>query len=1115
MLVEHTKGIFHLHLITEFLFWRCLKSFLQRAIRQPTVIYFAGHGFRTLDKFIDDKQDGYLATSESKSGVQGSFTMDALNDFISKSELGSLVMLLDCCHAGTLVEQRIEQQNLLRLTQSIIGEKRNYCLLAACRDFERAREGEKHGIFTAAVLQGLSEENDWAVDEEITSNSLFEFVSRKLRSSGQEPIQQTGPSTLIPLVTLASRKKESQQQQDKFKVSSKDNLEKPFILPKKDISQFTGRTEELKKLELQLLNPNRDKTENIVGISGGGGLGKSTLASRFASLYKNDFPDGIIGLPVDGKKIHEVARDFARKGGREIEEDEDFSPTNIMQEVFANRRILLIFDNADNADLKVLHPGGLCSLIITTRDRSIHGSFSIPQEAIIDLSVFPNDDAKEFLQVIIGKRIDKEPEAVDRILELTDNLPLALEIVGCALQQEPELSLSRYVEYLEEEEDRLEELKHGDDNELNVTASIKVSLKFLETPDIDLFACLSVCARDGFSLETATQAGGLLRHAESRRRLRKLHRFSLLNSVGEGRYAFHTLVRIYAQALAQEQNLWDSATRRHAEYFLNFIQTNDVENPEVAEEIIENFEDILQAAQWLRKHAVSDQQKEIAYQFALDLRPFLLRYGYSEQALDLMTGFQEWAEQLSDWYASVRFKIQQAKYLAIEDDFLEAELVLKNAQDIIERISDTLQRQESQLKQLNSLGGILRKQGKFEEAIATFEHQLDIAEASKEQMQIAIGLTGLAAVLQKQEKFEEAIAALNRATAIYEILGDKEQTAIGLNRIGGLLERQGKLEEACAVFKRAIAIAETIDSKLSLIIGLNCLAGVLQKQDKIEEVITTFECLIRVSETTDQWRVPITMNRLGRLLEEQGDFERAINVLKRSIEIAEALGEQKQVSIALGSLSEIYIQQNDLDAAVTALHEKIILQSTLDEQQQYLEVAWVRLRTICKECSNLEQSIAAFENYVEIAKKVNDKKNWAIGLHCLGTALADKGDIEAAVITILRSIFISKSIDDGKQSVFGYSLLGKTIQLQNNKRRLIINIKNELLNSQDINMRMKPSSILHWLGKIFQNGKNFEDAIFTFWQSIAVSEILNDQDSLITTIKRLRELLIQQNRYES
>lgn len=156
--------------------------FQSRAQYQEVVLYFAGHGFRVKDALTSHER-GYLATSDATADGQNAIPFDSLNQLLGEAELGSLVVLLDCCYAGSMLE---EQRRLLQPTQATLSRKQNSCLIAACRDFEKAREGKEHGVFTAAVLQGLAAEN--AVQGTVTSNDLFGFVERELRNSGQEVI---------------------------------------------------------------------------------------------------------------------------------------------------------------------------------------------------------------------------------------------------------------------------------------------------------------------------------------------------------------------------------------------------------------------------------------------------------------------------------------------------------------------------------------------------------------------------------------------------------------------------------------------------------------------------------------------------------------------------------------------------------------------------------------------------------------------------------------------------------------------------------------------------------------------------------------------------------------
>ena len=171
-----------------------LRTFmLEKAKGGEGLIYFAGHGFEAPS--LTGQRKGYLATFDcNKEDGQNAIAFDDLNALIAKSPLSSLVVLLDCCYAGSLIER-----SLLQSSFPVFNSKQDYCLITASRTFERAREDAEGGIFTKAVLEGLAENQADETSGAINVNDLISFVSRQLKQSGQEPIYMGGGRS-IPLV---------------------------------------------------------------------------------------------------------------------------------------------------------------------------------------------------------------------------------------------------------------------------------------------------------------------------------------------------------------------------------------------------------------------------------------------------------------------------------------------------------------------------------------------------------------------------------------------------------------------------------------------------------------------------------------------------------------------------------------------------------------------------------------------------------------------------------------------------------------------------------------------------------------------------------------------------
>jgi tetratricopeptide (TPR) repeat protein len=157
----------------------------------------------------------------------------------------------------------------------------------------------------------------------------------------------------------------------------------PFVVPQQDASSFSGRDPELETLRRVLL----EDVCPVAGLSGSPGVGKSALAVHFATLFRDRFADGVIGIRVEDKTADAIAREFARTSaktrGEPFDVEDERDAATIMQSVFSDRKVLLIFDNADKANVRRLIPGGHSRTIITTRDRGLLVQLDIPPAATL------------------------------------------------------------------------------------------------------------------------------------------------------------------------------------------------------------------------------------------------------------------------------------------------------------------------------------------------------------------------------------------------------------------------------------------------------------------------------------------------------------------------------------------------------------------------------------------------------------------------------------------------------------------------------------------------------------------------------------------------------------
>ena len=98
--------------------------------------------------------------------------------------------------------------------------------------------------------------------------------------------------------------------------------------------------------------------------------------------------------------------------------------------------------------------------------RNCNRNLNLGTTGQIDLNRFSLKETHDLLVSLLDEnRVDAEPHAVERIHNLVGGLPLAIRIVGGALDDEKETSLDEFADRLENEKNRLY-LKDPDDKEL-------------------------------------------------------------------------------------------------------------------------------------------------------------------------------------------------------------------------------------------------------------------------------------------------------------------------------------------------------------------------------------------------------------------------------------------------------------------------------------------------------------------------------------------------------------------------------------------------------------------------------------------------------------------------
>ncbi|WP_089007842.1 ATP-binding protein [Micromonospora viridifaciens] len=333
------------------------------------------------------------------------------------------------------------------------------------------------------------------------------------------------------------------------------------------IGDFTGRAAELAWIFrlADALDESADRS-NAAVISGGAGLGKTTLVVRAAHRLRDRFPGGVHFLDALGMSARPVGSDeiltrvLRALGVRDQQIPEDAAErAGRYRQLLRQKRVLVVVDDATSeAQVRPLIPGGGHSQLLVTSRRLLAGLEGVHR---LHLDPMPAADASELLRRILAERADvPDDHDVQDLVDLLGGLPLAVRIVGNRLVSRPIWSAGDLVARLSVDGRRLDQLSAGD---LKVAAAFDMSYEQLPDAARQLFRRAALVPGPDFSAALAAVLGGVaVPVAEDQ--LDDLVDLGLMEIAEGGRYRFHDLVRLYAQQRLEREDSADTviAVRR-------------------------------------------------------------------------------------------------------------------------------------------------------------------------------------------------------------------------------------------------------------------------------------------------------------------------------------------------------------------------------------------------------------------------------------------------------------------------------------------------------------------------------------------------------------------------
>ncbi|GAB1690851.1 BTAD domain-containing putative transcriptional regulator [Krasilnikovia sp. M28-CT-15] len=608
----------------------------------------------------------------------------------------------------------------------------------------------------------------------------------------------------------------------------------PAQLPS-DIAAFTGRDGYLRELDKLLPGTGapRPGAVAICLIQGTAGIGKTTLAVRWAQRVADRFPDGQLYLNLRG--FDPTGRVVSPADGmRLLLEALGLPPqrlpgtldaqVGLYRTMLSRRRVLILLDNAREAEqVRPLLPGSSGCLVVVTSRNQLTGLVAADGAQPLTLELLSGAEARALLARRLGEdRLAGEPEATDEIVRECAGLPLALSIAAARAAARPGFGLKILAQQLREARGGLDAFA-GADAITDVRTVFSWSYQGLAVGAARLFRLLACHPGPVITLPAAASLAGVPVD-RVRPNIAELTRAHMLVEQTPGRYAFHDLLRAYATEVGDAGDTVDErrgALHRLLDHYLHTasaamlllrspqLDPNALDPPQPGT-APETFADARRAGIWLAAehrilsavvmHAAAAGFDRYAWQLARTLVEFMDFAGHWHDQITVQHIALDAARRLDDRHAQAGIHRVLARAHARLDRFEEAHTHAQHALELYGECGD----QVGQADAHRCFGWLLGREHRHREAVDHQQQALMMFRAAADRDGESRALNALGWSYAMLDEYGQALSCCRRALVRAREIGYRHGEAIAWDTIGYALHHLGRHRLAVRYLRRAI-----------------------------------------------------------------------------------------------------------------------------------------------------------------------------------------------------------------------------------------------------------------------------------------------------------------------
>jgi tetratricopeptide (TPR) repeat protein len=373
----------------------------------------------------------------------------------------------------------------------------------------------------------------------------------------------------------------------------------------------------------------------------------------------------------------------------------------------------------------------------------------------------------------------------------------------------------------------------------------------------------------------------------------------------------------------------------------------------------------------------------------------------------------------------------------------------------------------------------------------------------------------LADVLLNLSEWRRARSLYLQAMARCEAVGDHAGEAATWHQLASIDVNEGDYAAARKKFGRALEISQAIGDNAMEIGTLHQLATIELREGDYESAREKFGRALEMRQANnDRGGESATLHQLATIELREGNFEAAREKFGRSLDIKHAIGDLAGEGAAWHQLALIDVNDGDYAAARGKLSRSLEIEQAIGNRSGEA-VTWHSLATIELNEGDYAAAREKFGRALKMLQAIGDSAGEAATWHQLAMIDLNEGDYAAARLKFGRSLEMKQVIGDRAGEAATWHNLATIAVKEGNYADAREKSGRVLKMLQSIGDRAGEASTWHLLATIDLNEVDYSGARDKFGRSIKMRQAIGDRAGEATTLAQIGFVAWENGRRET